>query len=230
MLNSNASEDWVTWTVFRLLERYAPTTWWPDLVDLAKDENPRLSLPSNWQEIPEISLWECVASPRGYENASRERMRRSNDPAWVARSHNPKPVEGESEIDIILRNRGVLVFAEAKLGSDVSPSTTYDPHRNQIIRNIDCVLDRAEGRVPIFWMVVRDAGQGRSYIQLLNHYRSEPEALARELPHHDPQRVIALAGNLSLILWWDLVGEITRLASGDDEDIIGIKNELRMRL
>jgi hypothetical protein len=230
MLYSNASEDWVTWTAFRLLEKYAPTTWWPDLVELAKDENPQLTLPSAWQKTPEVLLWETVASPRGYEIASRERMRRSNNLAWVARSKIPRPVEGESEIDIILRNNALVVFAEAKLGSDISPSTTYDPHRNQIVRNIDCVLDRAEGRVPMFWMVVRDTGPARAYTQLLGHYRAHPEALIEEFPHHDSKQVGMLAGNLSLILWWDLVAEITHLVPGDDEEMVVIKNELRARL
>jgi hypothetical protein len=169
MLFSKASEDWVTWTVFRLLERYAPAKWWPDLVTMARASNPGLSLPAGWEETPQIRLWESVSSPRGYERASRERMWRSNNPAWVKRSHDPKPVEGESEIDITLLNGVLIVFAEAKLGSDISLRTTYDPHRNQIVRNIDCVLDRAGNCTPMFWMLVPDAGQGRSYTQLLNH-------------------------------------------------------------
>ena len=38
MLRSKASEDWVTWTTFWLLD--ARTTWWSDLVKLARAENP----------------------------------------------------------------------------------------------------------------------------------------------------------------------------------------------
>jgi hypothetical protein len=34
MLYSKASEDWVTCTVFGLLARYAPATWWFDLIKL----------------------------------------------------------------------------------------------------------------------------------------------------------------------------------------------------
>jgi hypothetical protein len=84
-------------------------------------------------------------------------MRESTNKAWVERSQDPRPVEGDSEIDVILQNSVLVVFAEAKLGSDISSSTTYDPHRNQIVRNIDCVLDWANGRAPLFWMLVRDA-------------------------------------------------------------------------
>src|SRR5262249_13354625 len=77
MVHAKASEDWVTWTAFGLLERFAPTTWWPDLVALAKADNPRLELPAGWDDIPEVRLWETVSAPRGYETASRERMRTS---------------------------------------------------------------------------------------------------------------------------------------------------------
>jgi hypothetical protein len=229
MLYSKASEDWVTWTVFGLLERCAPTAWWPDLVKLARIENPRLMLPPGWDEIPEVRLWQPVPSPCGYETASRDRMRQSNKETWVKRSHNPRSVECESEIDVMLRNSVLVVFAEAKLGSDISSSTTYDPRRNQIVRNIDCVLDRAEGRVPMFWMLVRDASQRRSYTQLLSHYRAEPDALVGELRHHDPETVTRLAGNLTLLLWKDIVAQVGEVLAGDDEQIASIKDELSSR-
>jgi hypothetical protein len=223
------SEDWVTWTVFGLLERCTRTAWWSDLVKLARIENPGLMLPAGWDEIPEVRLWQSVPSPCGYETASRDRMRRSNNKAWMKRSHDPRPVEGESEIDVILRNRVLVVFAEAKLGSDISSSTTYDPHRNQIVRNIDCVLDRAEGRVPMFWMLVRDANQERSYTQLLSRYRAHPDALVGELWHHDPETVTGLAGNLTLLIWKDVVAQVAWVLADDDEEIASIKNELSSR-
>jgi hypothetical protein len=229
ILYSKTSEDWVTWTVFGLLARYAPTTWWFDLVKLARVENPRLIPPPGWDEIPEVRLWQCVPSPAGYETASRVRMQRSNNEAWKERSRDLRPVEGDSEIDVILRNRALSVFAEAKLDSDVSSSTKYDPYRNQIIRNIDCVLDRAEGRVPMFWMLVRDASKERSYTQLFSHYRASPNALVRELPHHDPETVTGLAGNLTLLLWKDIIARVAEVSVGDDEQIASIKNELSIR-
>jgi hypothetical protein len=231
MLFSRASEDWVTWTAFGLLESRAQQMWWPKLVALAKAENPLLALPPGWEQTPLTSLWESILAPTGYERMSRERMRVSGDTAWVTRSHNPKPVEGASEIDVILRNDALVVFAEAKLGSDISTRTTYDPARNQIVRNIDCVLDQALGRVPLFWMLVRDTGPGRSYTQMLNHYRGAPDALVRELPHHDPARVVALAKNLSMVLWKDLVQTVVQVShSHNDAEAAAIKRELWLRV
>lgn len=229
MLSSPISEDWVTWTAFRLLQRCAAKTWWPDLVALARKENPRLALPSGWEQIPELLPWQSVASPRGYEAASRDRLRRSEVGAWQERSHGLRPVEGESEIDVTLRNRVLLVFAEAKLGSDISAGTTYDPERNQILRNIDCVIDRAEGRVPMFWMLVRDNCRERSYSQLMRHYRAHPDELAEKLPHHDRGAVAALAGNLALLRWQDVVARVVAASPDDDAEIASIKHELVSR-
>ena len=91
-------------------------------------------LPAGWDETPEVRLCQSVPSSCGYETAGRDRMRRSKNEAWVKRSHEAEPVEGESETDVILRNSVLVIFAEDKLGSDISSRTTYDRHRNQIVR------------------------------------------------------------------------------------------------
>jgi hypothetical protein len=230
MLCSSTSEDWVTWTAFWLLKTPTPETWWANFVELVCAENSPLSLPHGWEQKPEDRLWETVASPEEYETASRHRMRWSGDTKWVARSYKPAPVEGPSEIDVTLCNATMLVFVECKLGSDISLCTEYDPRRNQIVRNIDCLLDKAGGRFPIFWMLVRDAGQDRSYTQLLRYYRAQPDALVCALPHHDPDRVVALAQTLGLILWKGLVHDVIQLSTDDDEETRLIKNELSRRV
>ena len=124
----------------------------------------------------------------------------------------------------------MLIFVEAKLGSDVSQITKYDPLRNQIVRNIDCALDQAGSRVPMFWMLVRDKERERLYVQLIDRYRTDPDALAQELPHRDLARVIGLAKNLSVVLWRDLVQEVVRASDLDDEVTKTIRNELWRRV
>jgi hypothetical protein len=226
---SGNSEDWVTWTAFALLERHIPTTWWCSLVDLACSHNSGLALPDGWEATPEVRLWATVRSPQAYERKSRERMRFSKDPIWVARSRDPKPVEGKSEIDIILRNPALLVFVEAKLGSDISLRTTYNPQRNQIVRNIDCVLTEGQKREPLFWMIVRDTDPARSYTQLMEHYRSQPNELLGQLGHHAPERVHAVCRNLSLIRWRDLLEAAIGIDANDDAEIAA-KKELARRI
>ena len=58
---------------------------------VARASNPNLSLPAGWEAIPQIHLWKSVPSPLGYERTNRERMRQSDNSAWVARSFDPKP-------------------------------------------------------------------------------------------------------------------------------------------
>ena len=200
---SPQSEDWVTWNAFTLAEQTAGPFWWSHLITLAREGNPSIALPPGGDETPTITLWDKISSPVGYENASRERLRVSSDEKLVRRSVNMNPVEGDSEIDVIFRNAAMTVFVEAKLGSDVSMRTTYDATRNQIVRNIDCLLDVSEGTVPMFWMMVRDRGKARSYVQLLRAYRTDIALLVRELPHRDPRVLQHVANCLSLVLWSD---------------------------
>jgi hypothetical protein len=49
---------------------------------------------------------------------------------------------------VVITTARHLLFVEAKLGSDVATHTTYDEARNQIVRNIDCVLETACDREP----------------------------------------------------------------------------------
>lgn len=205
ILLSPNSEDWVTWNAFAAVEELAPNTWWRHFVALAKNENPSLIMLDRWEEQPEVSFWKCITAPREYESASRARMRESGNSEFVSRSEKPGPVEGESEIDISIRNKSLTLIVEAKLGSDISLRTTYDPDRNQIVRNIDCLLDDAGNTAPMFWMLVRDAGAGRSYRQLLHLYREHPSKLADALPHRNELALNAIAQRLSIVLWKDFL-------------------------
>lgn len=229
MVQSPQSEDWVTWNLFQLLLTQHPDAWWKWMEEAARTRNPEALLPDFGDTLPEVELWSAVAAPAAYESASRERMRRSGDPAWVSRSLVSRAVEGPSEIDIVLRHERALVYIEAKLHSDISVRTTYDPTRNQIARNIDCLLEAAVGRVPIFWMLARDEEAGLAYSQLMQQYRTHPETLAEALPHRDPASIGIVAGNLAILLWRDFSPALAVLPT-DSEDIAGVKRELLRRI
>jgi hypothetical protein len=229
MLHSPQSEDWVTWNMFQLLLLQHTAAWWNWMGDAARARNPEALLPDLKATTPEVELWCVVPPPSAYESASRERMRRSDNPAWVSRSLDPKPVEGPSEIDVVLRHERALVYIEAKLGSDISVRTTYDPARNQIARNIDCLLEAANDRVPIFWMLARDDGAGRIYSRLMHQYRERPETLAAALPHRDPASVGIVARNLAVLLWTDFSPALVPLLT-DSEEIAAVKSELLRRI
>jgi hypothetical protein len=203
--SSSMSEDYVTWNVMRLLQHTDPGKWWPKMLALARSENPVSTIPGMENDLPELDAWQKCLAPQEYERQSRERMAHSNNPSLVARSKNVSPVEGETEVDLVIRGCSYLIHIEAKLESDVSMKTTYDPDRNQIIRNIDVLLEECNHRVPIFWMFVKDKGSARAYTQLTDLYRTDPEALAFALPHRNPNVLWEIAQRITLLRWCDLL-------------------------
>jgi hypothetical protein len=198
ILTSQNSEDWVTWNFFQLLDRVPAARWWPQLLRLAGAAS------LDPADCPTVRLWQAAPAPCAYEALSRRRLRASDNPAWRERSLKPDPVEGASEIDITLEGRGYLIYVEAKLGSDLSLTTTYDPERNQIARNIDCVLEYCGPRRPAFWMFVRDRAATRAYVQLMDRYRAAAE-LRRALPHREEARLAEIASGLAIITWAELL-------------------------
>lgn len=221
ILHSQNSEDYVTWNFFQLLHRVPPETWWPMLLKLTGVTS------LDPTDAPTVQLWHPNAAPRAYEARSRERMRTSGNSAWSKRSLDPGPVEGPSEIDIALEGRTYLAFVEAKLGSDVSLSTTYDPQRNQIARNIDCALDACGARRPVFWMFVRDRQPTRAYMRLMERYRS-PAELGQSLPHCEATRLEQIAATLAVVTWSDLLA----LLAGETRTRLeaDVERELRSRV
>jgi hypothetical protein len=220
----------VTWNLLNLLTAQRPDQWWTQMVSAAQTANPRLQILISEQDQPRLEFWRTVPSPAAYEKASRMRMRQSSDPGVAARSRVLKPVEGLSEIDVVISTNRHLVFIEAKLGSDISMCTTYDPCRNQIIRNIDCLLESAAGREPMFWMFVRDSAPRRAYCQMVDAYRRNPETLVGELPHRDPEVLRKVAQNISVIRWHDLAGSLLDIVDADSIVVSNVKQELKRRV
>jgi hypothetical protein len=114
-------------------------------------------------------------------------------------------VEGHTEVDAVFEGRGYLLFAEAKLGSDISANTTYDPDRNQIVRNIDVLLESCSARFPVFWLIANDRGPSRAYVQLMRSYREDPRGLLALLPHRSPEQIERVQPTLAIVLWRDLL-------------------------
>ena len=228
ILHSPNSEDWVTWNFFQILLKQYPVGWWGHLAAAARRRNPSLDFPCDERSLPALKLWELVRSPSQYEARSRARMLASGNPEWINRAQSSEPVEGSSEIDIAFEHDKFLVFVEAKLGSDLSLSTSYDPGRNQIIRNIDCVIEKAGSRTPIFWMLVRDEEPSRAYLQLMNGYKRDPGLLARDLPHRNARALEKIAPNLTILLWSDFRELIC--GAGADPETNAVKKELERRI
>lgn len=225
IFHSPRSEDWVTWNVMRLLQRRQDGSWWPELVELAQAHAPDVDSALVADAVPALDLWRLVPSPPLYEVASRRRMAASDNAMWRERAANPRPVEGDTEVDCVLEGGDFLVYIEAKLDSDVSGRTKYDPTRNQIVRNIDCVIEESDGRRPIFWMIVRDRLPGFDYARLVDSYRFDHAALATALPHRNPAVLSAVVDALAVIEWRELLPLLPREPEFGD-----ILTELRHRV
>ena len=196
MLTSKNSEDWVTWTVFRLLPRV--DGWWSSLLDLADVDIERA-------DVPKVEMWKTAPAPAAYEAASRSRMLSSGNSKWMERARVPKPVEGNTEVDLCLAGNGFLLHAESKLHSDLSTRTTYDPKRDQLVRNIDVLLEQAGSRRPVMWMLVNDRRPDRGYMQRIDAFRLQPGRLHDLLPHRAPEVLDDVMSDLRIICWADLL-------------------------
>jgi hypothetical protein len=228
ILHHPNSEDWVTWNFFQILFLQYPKDWWGHFIGTARRRNVDLSFTVDERSLPTPSFWSSVFSPSEYEKRSRARMRASENIKWAKRAKVAQPVEGPSEVEITFDHKQFLVYVEAKLRSDVSVHTSYDPHRNQIIRNIDCLIESAGNRKPIFWLLAKDEAPARAYVQLLKNYKADPSLLARDLPHRPPGTLRGIAQNLTILLWSDF----SELVCGSDPDpeTAAVKRELERRI
>lgn len=228
ILHSPNSEDWVTWNVFQILLSRHPHDWFPILISAARRRNNLLNFSFPAFPLPDLKLWTLVSAPPAYECSRRAAMLASGNAVWNARGRDPKPVEGESEIEIAIEHPEYLVVIEAKLLHDISPDVTNDPARNQIVRNIDCLIEMAGRRTPMFWMLVRDLEPKRAYVQLMNAYRANPALLAAALPHRAPELLNNIAGNLTTLQWSNFAEYLFEESS--DEHVTRVKNELKRRI
>ena len=222
ILDSANSEDWVTWNVVQALQIRAD--WWPAVVSLVKKQTSAedsLAL----GDPPSVDLWRQVPSPRAYECASRKRMANSNDADWRNRAANRRPVEGPTEVDIVFEGSKFLVFVEAKLDSDISMRTTYDPLRNQIERNIDCVLENAGNQDALFWMFIKKRQSEFTYMKVIEDYRSDIGRLQSRLPHRDPKLLARLVENIGLVEWRELVSLLP-----DSPELVDVRAEICRRV
>ncbi len=125
-------------------------------------------------------------------------------------------LEGSTHVDAYIFNPKTKfrVFIEAKYLSDISYDVSYDIARNQIARNIDCMLDDPEYK-SLFMLVTPqffiDNPRTRLYGYKMSEYRADGELLQLDLPHRalDKETKLNLPKQLAWVSWEEL-GEIIR--------------------
>ena len=215
-LASPNSEDAVTWSVFRLLERhFADQPWLSELLPLAGCE---LAV----SDTPQVSFWEKGYPPRSrllwlLDNLDHPRVAESRgarrDPNRLrivqqnltayrrrvqdgyVRGKHKWVLEGATEFDALIRCPGLLVAVEAKLYSDVATDVTWDTGRDQIARVVDAGRELA-GQDDSCFLLITDRQchePPKHYEQLMAHYRSS-------------QSFALPANRLGWLSWGDIYG------------------------
>jgi hypothetical protein len=157
-----SSEDLLTANVFGLLRRLRPVLWLEPMLRAAFPGHhvPRLVL----KDVT-VALWKKLPPPVG--RAGRE---------------------GLTEVDVYVAFRESVLLIESKFTSGLTPGTTHDPLRDQLIRLIDVAFDHLVTgdffpRSP-FVMVT---GLRMDEPRLVGQYRSA-DAVLRSIPGLDRRR------------------------------------------
>jgi hypothetical protein len=150
----------------------------------------------------ELRFEVAVSSPRMYRDVLRDRYLSKSNTAHLVPYVNHAgqgrtAYEGATKVDAIFRNQmtGLSIMFESKVLSDISCDVTFDPFRNQLARNIDVMLDDADGYltpdpdkrllVLLTPQVFKDRPSTRYYGLLFHQYKGNPAVLAEHLAHRD---------------------------------------------
>lgn len=123
-----------------------------------------------------------------------------------------------TKVDAVFVNRktGFGVMFEAKVLSDISCEVTFDPFRNQLARNIDVMIDKADGGflatdpakrlLALLTPQVFKAKPSTRYYGLLYHeYKRNPHLLAEHLDHRDARTLTQVPSRLGWLTFEDCV-------------------------
>lgn len=191
-LRSENSEDALTWNVFRSLRQIDPASWFPCLFARA--------FGCEVEQLPQtvsLNLWPIVSPPAALHVFQKE---------------------GDSEIDILIETEYAAWFIEAKYKSDVSESTTHDPERDQVLRNIDVGSWYAGARDFYFSLLILDEQHTPVGVSLIDKYAASKDEILAQLPHR-PDRLPNLKG-IGQLTWTDLaavLSDCSQLASREAE-------------
>ena len=215
ILDSEESEDLLTWNIFATLKRSQPLSRW-----LALWLQTCFTDPPQVLKNAQIHLWPGRRRPPTYppppewEKWLREQYRQSPIPLfrdWAAKKGR---MEGKTEIDVAIENDEVLIFVEAKYLSDISNHVTYDPWRDQIARCVDVGSYHAKERAFFFILLTprwpdEYAQNSRLYHYKLHEYQQNPDALRAKLPHRvtgeKPVDFELMSQRIAQAYWDDLI-------------------------
>ena len=213
-LRSENSEDALTWNVFSTLKNPDPNFWVLMLLKLTFGDR------KEFQEMgfggAEVVFWGKAPPPQ-----SRLEYMWAHPELWTADDRRRKdierriakhqPLEGDTEVDVQVITKNILVLVEAKYHSALSLNTTWDNKRDQIIRNIDVGSFKAQEMALDFYFILltprKDISGSRApkNWEKVENYRNNPNKIKEMLPYRkndlDCQR---MAQNVGWLHWEDI--------------------------
>ena len=200
------SEDLLTWNVFSTLRKSKPLSRWlePFLHESFAnlyDSEIHAYFQAKQLDGAKISFWRgkryapTYPPPDGREIWLREYVGKRGGGLFQKWSKKRGKVEGTTEVDVTITTKKALIFIEAKYLSDIGTDVSYDPWRDQVVRNIDVGTyhaQRSKPRREFFFILLTpkwdDEYEERSrlYWYKMRDYRQRPELLRAKLPHRDP--------------------------------------------
>ncbi len=188
-LRSENSEDAITWNVFKSLQQINPVYWYPQLISKGINQT-RYTVKRQIQtnQVPnklDIKLWQSIKPPEALLEQG--------------------TAEGATEVDVLIECETFVWFIEAKYKSDISPGTTHDKKRNQILRNIDVGSNYAEGRDFYFSLLILDDKSSSKGIAAVEKYSRELTEDVSQFEDHLKHRTVGLSNlqGLTVFYWRD---------------------------
>jgi hypothetical protein len=179
---------------------------WRALAERTFGGDPPPSAARSWDDLlgDDLELYFEVglASPRTYREWLRDELpnRHPLIPQVRRGAGQGVALEGHTQLDALLlsRSTGFAWHFEAKVLSDIACKTTFDGLRNQLARNLDCMVHPSPQEGPLkardptrsFLALLtprlfRENWESRLYGHLLRQYQADAKALKRDLPHLD---------------------------------------------
>ena len=114
-------------------------------------------------------------------------------------------LEGFTSVDCLIETDRLLLFIEGKRTDSISTLISWYAHRNQVVRNLECARQMAQGSGRAYAvLVIAEEAVNKDVLE-----RSlDPKNLRKSLPHLDAQEQEELLGHLlGDLTWQELVRE-----------------------
>lgn len=236
-LRSENSEDALTWNVFSTLKNLAPNFWVRKLLESRfgnKKEFEELTFDGAgvifWGKVvPPRSRLQYMASHPGLCTTDNKRLREIE-----RRSRKGKPLEGNTEVDVQIVTKDILVCIEAKYLSPLSLHTTWDDNRDQIIRNVDVGTAKAWCMGLDFYFVlltprkdISGRREPKHWDKVKDYMNNDGSRIREMLPYRRDLVCSKVAQNIGWLRWEDIA---QFLASADGLQFSSLENFMIQQL